>query len=483
MGDKDIDALNAVLRSDLVAVARKCFETVVGGAPYQHNWHIDAMCNWLQDCLSGRETRLLMSLPPRNLKSMAASVALPVMALGLDPGQQIICVSYSDILARKLSRDRRMCFESDWFRRAFPKARIDLKKNTETLIETQAGGSIFATSVGGTLTGMGADIIIVDDPIKAGDAMSEAERLGVNRWFTETVPTRLNDKKTGAIIIVMQRVHQDDLIGHVRCLDDWEELCLPAIAPEDLEIEYPDGRIETWKKGAALHPEREDLETLEKVRRMIGSRAFQAQYLQDPTPAEGDIIKLAWFGRYEHVPARGKLERVVQSWDVAVGATAQSDYSVCTTWAVTDTSYLLADVTRFQSDFPTLRRRVEDVDEQYDPQIILIEQAGGGLQLLQTLMAETRLPTLGIVPKGDKEARAARASGLIEAGRVLLPNEAPWLAAFESEIGGFPNTRHDDQVDSMTQFLNWAPASKPPEFNLNVYGFSFAPPRRCRFPG
>jgi len=86
------------------------------------------------------------------------------------------------------------------------------------------------------------------------------------------------------------------------------------------------------------------------------------------------------------------------------------------------------------------------------------------------------------VPKSDKEARAARASGLIEAGRVLLPNEAAWLAAFESEIGGFPNIRHDDQVDSMTQFLNWAPASKPPEFNLNVYGFSLGPPRRCRFP-
>jgi predicted phage terminase large subunit-like protein len=404
------------------------------------------------------------------------------MMLGLNPSAKIICISYSDSLARKFSRDRRMCIESKWFRRAYSKARIDLKKNTETLIETMAGGSIFATSVGGTLTGMGADFVIIDDPIKAGDAMSEAERTAVNRWFCETVPTRLNDKKTGVIIIAMQRVHQDDLIGHVGGLDDWEELCLPAITQKDRVLKHRDGRTEIWKAGTPLHPEREDLETLARVRRMIGSRAFQAQYLQDPTPAEGDMIKLAWFGRYDHVPARGQLEKLVQSWDVAVGATAQSDYSVCTTWAVTASSYYLVGVSCFRSDFPTLKRRVVELAELHGPDAILVEQAGGGLQLLQTLSVETRLPTIGIVPKGDKEARAARASGLIEAGRVLLPDEAPWLAAFESEVGGFPNARHDDQVDSMTQFLNWAPEAKPPEFNLNMYGFNFSSPRRVGFP-
>ncbi len=185
---------------------------------------------------------------------------------------------------------------------------------------------------------------------------------------------------------------------------------------------------------------------------------------------------------YKTVPARGKLEKVVQSWDVAVGATAQSDYSVCTTWAVTETSYYLVEVSRFQSDFPKLKRRVEELAQQYGSDTILIERAGGGLQLLQTLVAETRLPTIGIVPKGDKEARAARASGLIEAGRVLLPEEAPWLAAFESEIGGFPNARHDDQVDSLTQFLNWMPESKLPEISINSYELGFAPAPRCRFP-
>lgn len=238
----DLHILNSILRSDLKAFLEKSFETLNPGIKLLDNWHIDAICHQLMRVHMGATKRLIITLPPRSLKSITVSVAFPAWLMGLDSTRRIIAVSYSDLLAAKLSRDTKNIMIEPWYQKAFPNFALSTQKNTETEIYTAEKGLRFATSIGGSLTGYGGSLIIVDDPIKPGEVMSEAEREKVNRFYRETLITRLDNKNTGAVIIVMQRVHEDDLIGHVLGLDDWDVLNLPAIATQDEEIQtgpYP----------------------------------------------------------------------------------------------------------------------------------------------------------------------------------------------------------------------------------------------------
>jgi hypothetical protein len=223
-------ALDVALRNSYPAFLQKVFHTLCLGQDFEGGWPIDAMSYQIARILSGEERRLIVNLPPRSLKSIAFSVALPAYALGPDPRRRIICVSYSGELARKLSNDFRAIVESEWYRRLFPHTRIG-RKNTESEIEFTEHGYRLGVSVHGTLTGRGGDLIIIDDPIKPAEAHSEAERTAVNQWFLNTLLSRQDNKRTAAIVLVMQRVHVDDLTG---CLlevpEAWTVLRLPAIA-------------------------------------------------------------------------------------------------------------------------------------------------------------------------------------------------------------------------------------------------------------
>ena len=226
--------LEALLRNDFRAFVHKAFATLTPGQTYVRTWHVDAIAWQLERVRRGEVRRLIINMPPRSLKSIAASVAFPAFVLGHDPSRRIICVSYSGDLAKKHSNDFRAVLESPWYRSAFPNTRIGPFKNTETEIELTARGFRLATSVGGTLTGRGGDIIVIDDPLKPDDAMSETKRSAANQWFTNTLLSRLDDKRTGAIVVVMQRVHIDDLTGFLLDQsDEWEVLSLPAIADSD----------------------------------------------------------------------------------------------------------------------------------------------------------------------------------------------------------------------------------------------------------
>ncbi len=192
--------LDLEARADLVTFIHRTFQTVACGQPYFQNWHIEAIARNLRQCVSGWFRRLAIMLPPRNLKSICASVAFPAWALGHDPTRRIVCASYSDSLAEKLALDCRAVMESAWYRRIFPHTRISREKNAGTDFMTTARGGRFATSVGGTLTGRGGNIIVIDDPLKHDDALSEAKRTAVNNWFDRTVVSRLDNKRTGVII-------------------------------------------------------------------------------------------------------------------------------------------------------------------------------------------------------------------------------------------------------------------------------------------
>jgi hypothetical protein len=211
----DHDLLNAILRQDFAAFLRKTFDTLSPGQTFIPGWHIDALAYQFERLRRGEITRLIINTPPRSLKSMTASVAFPAFVLGHDPTRRIVCASYSGELAFKLSNDFRAVLASPWYRSIFPQTRIGSYKDSETEVELTRRGCRLATSTGGTLTGHGGGLIIIDDPLKPLDAQSEAERSAANQWFLNTVMSRLDDKRTGAIAIIMQRVHMDDLTGFV----------------------------------------------------------------------------------------------------------------------------------------------------------------------------------------------------------------------------------------------------------------------------
>jgi len=450
--------LDEATRRDLGTFIMRAFQTLNPGEVYDHNWHIDAIAWQLQGVSSGQSRQLIINQPPRSLKSLSVSVAFVAWCLGNDHSMTFACVSYSAELAGQFARQFRQVIQSAWYRRCFPHVRFI--RDTETECLTSHGGGRYAVSVGGSFTGRGADIIIVDDPQKAEEAMSETARRTVNDWFRGTLLSRLNDKRKGAVIIVMQRLHEDDLAGMLLRQGGWDHLDLPAIAVEDQAVQIGPHAWHRRKIGEALHPNREPLEVLEKLRRDMGSVRFSAQYQQRPVPAEGNLIRREWIQFYDVEPPRSKPGvEVVQSWDLASTTAERSDWSVCTTWLIDKRSYYLVDVWRGKLAFPYLRRKLVELARHHNANSLLIEKAGPGLHLIQELQAnpENGVSTpIGIVPVDSKAVRMEAQAVRFEAGQVFLPNEAPWLSDLLNELLAFPTSRNDDQIDSVSQFLNWA---------------------------
>ena len=295
-----LDQYEAALREDFASFVERCFYDLNPQADLAMNWHLEVIAAKLIEVREGRIRRLIVNLPPRHLKSLMASIAFPAWCLGHDPSAQILCVSYGQDLADKFARDCRSIMTSGWYRQIFATRLAAPRQAAQELITTRQGYRL-ATSTGGVLTGRGADIILIDDPLKPEEALSEAQRRAANDWHDHTLYSRLNDKRHGAIVIIMQRLHEDDLVGHVLAQEQWEVLSFPAIAEEDEVHE-----IETiWgpecfrrHRGEALHSEREPLETLERIRRTIGDYNFAGQYQQRPAPQGGGLVKRAWFRRY-----------------------------------------------------------------------------------------------------------------------------------------------------------------------------------------
>jgi len=458
MSPDDPRLLLYVLREHFLSFLRKCFGQLNPGEIFLANWHLQAIAWQLERVRRGELRRLIIEVPPRSLKSVSVSVAFPAFLLGHEPNRKLISVSYSQDLAIKHAADCRAVMLSDWYQRLFPHTRLSATKNQEANYETTQRGYRYATSIGGTLTGRGGDILIIDDPIKPEDAMSEARREATNAWYSRTALSRLNNKATNAIIIVQQRLHLNDLAGHVRALDDWTVLTLPAIAEVDERIPIGPGRFYQRRAGEALHPAREPLAVLETLRRSLGSSVFNAQYQQRPVAADGDIVKWHWFPRYDQPPPRQRMA-IHQSWDTASKPDEHCDWSVCTTWGVLgDDQLYLLDLHRARHDFPALKRAVLEQASRWKPDHLIIEDKGVGTPLIQQLRAERHpnVPTITpFVPKEDKLTRLHAQSARIEAGEVWLPQRAPWLDGLRAELAAFPQGKHDDQVDSLSQYLTW----------------------------
>lgn len=445
---------DALLRLDFQSFAHKSFVELNPGATWEPNWHIDAICHHLEQVRLGRITRLVINMPPRSLKSHIGSVAFPAYCLARYPTLKFICASYSQELAAKHASDFRRVLDSDWYGRVF--GRGVPFKNTENEVQTQEGGFRFATSVGGTLTGRGGDIILIDDPLSAAEAYSKSSRERVNSWFSTTLLSRLDDKKTGAIIVIMQRLHPEDLTGHLLEEQGWTLLCLPAVAPDDQEIAVGEGQYHLWRKGEVLHEAREPLTILEQIKRQLGADTFNAQYLQAPMPDTGNLLKRSWLQNYEIAPVSQPGDQVVQSWDTAMKATDTSDYSVCLTFLVRNKNqYYLTDLYRDRPEFPDLAKLVMLQAQKAKADAILIEDSASGTSLIQTVRRAGLQGVVAMKPTADKATRMYGQTPKLEAGSLFIPKSAPWLAEFLMEYLAFPKGRHDDQVDCLSQFLIW----------------------------
>lgn len=445
------------LRQNFCAFIEWSFRGLNPSTNYLHNWHIEVIADALESCLRGETTRLIINVPPRSLKSHCASVAFPAFLLGHNPSEQIICASYAQDLASKHARDCRSLMASDGYQRLFPTP-LSRERQAVEEFQTTRGGFRLATSVDGTLTGRGANFIIIDDPLKPDEALSETQRKAVNDWYDHTLYSRLNDKQTGCIILIMQRLHEDDLVGHLLSQGPWKVLSFPAIAERDEEytIESPFGpRSFRRRVGEALHPDREPLVALQNIRETVGEYNFAAQYQQNPAPLGGGLVKTEWFRSYTTADLPPKFETVFQSWDTANKPTELSDYSVCTTWGEKNKHYFLLNVFRKRLGYPDLKRAVRDQAEAFGAQTVLIEDAASGTQLIQDLIQEGMYVVKRYERKADKVTRMNTVTSTIENGFVHLPDKAPWLAEYLHELATFPKGKFDDQADSTSQALDW----------------------------
>jgi predicted phage terminase large subunit-like protein len=457
MSDRSHTQYKDILRRDFTAFSHRAFRELNGATPYLGNWHLEVMAAKLEAVRRGELTRLAIALPPRHLKSHMVSIAFVAFALGHDPTRQIICASYAQDLADKLSRDCRALMGASFYRTLFDTS-FAPDKQAVGEFATSKGGFRLATSIGGVLTGRGADLIIIDDPLKAEEAWSDARRNAVNEWFDTALLSRLNDKTRGAIVLVMQRLHEDDLIGHVTAKGGWDLLSFPAIAEEDesFAIDTPYGpRTFARKSGEVLHAGRESTATLSRMKAQMGAPAFLAQYQQAPCPRDGAMVKRSWFPRYEPQELPVIFDARVLSCDTASKASELSDYSVFTMWGVKKREMWLMDVLRRRMEFPELKRAIKEMAARHRATVVLIEDRASGIQLIQELRREGVVGLKACEPSGDKQMRLWAHTAMLEQGLVHLPKQAPWLDDYLRELTGFPNSKHDDQVDSTTQALAW----------------------------
>ena len=435
---------------------------------FQQGWFNRIIVAELQqfyfDVMAGKQPRLIIQAPPRSGKSELFSRRFPAWAFGQNPNLQMIAASYSADLSSRMNRDVQRIIDSEEYAGVFPET--SFSSNTSASINSQknirnseifeiAGysGSYRSAGVGGGITGMGADIAIIDDPVKdAKEANSQTYRDSVWDWYTSTFYTRLSPKS--GILLGMTRWHEDDLAGRLLADmknggDQWRVVSFPAIAEEDEQYR---------KEGDALHPERYDLTHLTKIKKAVGTQTWNALYQQRPSSKGGDVIKRAWFKRYSVLPL---MRRVIIAGDTAQKVKQHNDFSVFIVAGIgIDGGLYIIDLIRGKWEAPELERKLEDIWNKYrashKAQSVYIEDKSSGTGLIQSIQRKRNIPIKGVQVDADKYTRVLGIQGFIESGYVFLPDGAEWVEDFLSECEKFTATdshKHDDQVDTLTMAI------------------------------
>ena len=435
---------------------------------FQQGWFNRIIAAELQqfyfDVMAGKQPRLIIQAPPRSGKSELFSRRFPAWAFGQNPNLQMIAASYSADLSSRMNRDVQRIIDSEEYAGVFPET--SFSSNTSASINSQknirnseifeiagSSGSYRSAGVGGGITGMGADIAIIDDPVKdAKEANSQTYRDSVWDWYTSTFYTRLSPKS--GILLGMTRWHEDDLAGRLLADmknggDQWRVVSFPAIAEEDEQYR---------KEGDALHPERYDLTNLTKIKKAVGTQTWNALYQQRPSSKGGDVIKSAWFKRYSVLPL---MRRVIIAGDTAQKVKQHNDFSVFIVAGIgIDGGLYIIDLIRGKWEAPELERKLEDIWNKYrashKAQSVYIEDKSSGTGLIQSIQRKRNIPIKGVQVDADKYTRVLGIQGFIESGYVFLPDGAEWVEDFLSECEKFTATdshKHDDQVDTLTMAI------------------------------
>jgi predicted phage terminase large subunit-like protein len=428
--------------------------------------HHELIVSKLEAVERGEISRLMIFLPPRHGKSLIASTLFPGWYLGRHPEHHVIFTTYGQELSDDFGRRVRNSIMNQVHQAIFPNCRLSEDSSAAHRFNTTEGGAYYAVGRGGPITGRGAHLFVIDDPLKDyQEANSETTRKALHEWFTSVAYTRL--APGGSIVLIQTRWHEDDLAGWLlssNVNERWEVLSLPAIAERDENFRH---------EGEALWPDKFPLPELERIRLAIGGRAWASLYQQRPAAAEGVIFKRDWWQFYRP-PLTVAMNRIVQSWDTAFKKGTENDFSVCTTWGVADNGYYLLHLWRGRVEFPELKRVLASLAEQWNPNAILVEDKASGQSLIQELKLSTALPVIPFKVDSDKQTRAQAVTPLMEAGRIFLPESAPWVSDFVEEMACFPNGIHDDVVDSTTQALNYL--REQPYLSTIELGYSmFAP--------
>lgn len=434
---------------------------------FQQGWFNKIIAQELQqfyyDVMAGKQPRLLIQAPPRSGKSELFSRRFPAWAFGKNPDLQMIAASYSADLSSRMNRDVQRIIDSQEYSDIFPDTSFSTNtsgvansnkniRNSEIFEIAGHSGAYRSAGVGGGITGMGADIAIIDDPVKdAKEANSQTVRDSVWDWYTSTFYTRLSPKS--GILLGMTRWHEDDLAGRLleeakKGGDQWRVVSFPAIAEQDEECR---------NEGEALHPERYNIEHLSKIKKAVGTQTWNSLYQQRPSSKGGDIIKGAWFKRYAVLP---RMKRIIITADTAQKTKQHNDYSVIIVAGLgNDGGLYIVDLIRGKWEAPELEQKLSDVWNKYRSMSVhkvYIEDKSSGTSLIQNIQRKQRIPVEGVQVDTDKYTRVLGVQGYIESGYIYLPNDAEWIEDFIKECEAFTATdshKHDDQVDAMVMAI------------------------------
>lgn len=449
---------------DLASFARNAWPVLEPGTQLKWNWHLDLICEYLTLVKDRLIRRLIINVPPQTMKSRLVNVFYPTWSWSQIPTRRFLSSSYSGDLSEGFNVERSKLVSSEWFQRLFP-GQVTLTKETRAEIESSVGGRMTATSTGGTATGKGAHDVIVDDPLNPRQAASEVELRGSNEFFDQTLRTRLSDQITGTFVIVMQRLADMDLAGHVQSKhpDEWTVLRIPMEADEHECWKFPiSGRVVERKPGELLWEPRFPRSVVESLKVDMGSWAYSAQYQQRATPREGGIIKRGWLKFWRSLPT---LEQVIQSWDMTFKNTKDASFVVGQVWGRKGADKYLLDEVRARLDFPGSVAAMRAMKAKHPTAYtILVEDKANGPAIISSLKHE--ISGLIAVPADvSKEARLSAAAPDVEAGNVYLPDPGiadeqtgapkyPWVNDWIEEVCSAPRAAYWDRADAFSQAIN-----------------------------
>lgn len=440
----------SILRNDFLAFARKAI-LELSGTKLDDDRYLEYLATKLTEFVDGKTRRLIVNLPPRHLKTQLFSVSLAAWKFAHQPSAKIMIVTYAEQLAETIARNIRSILQSEWFKEVF-ETRVAKDHSAVMDFATTAGGELYAVSFGGSITGRGADLIIVDDPHDIKDAGNPQQIEGTIELFNTVVLSRLNNRQTGQVIVIAHRVHEDDLSGHLLRQGKWPHVVLPMVAMADAAYDTDYGPWQR-RKEELLRPNAFDSEDLEDLKANTHNPDFEMLYQQDADGRALPPLTEDCFPTFAMPPSRELA--CVMSVDAGMKPGPRNSFSTIQVWRPVGSNHYLVDQWRAQCEFDELRREFLGYFRRYRPSAILVERAANGHALISMMKGKHRELIHEITPEGSKTSRLRRHIETILARQILLPKGAAWRDGLVAECVAFPHGKFTDGVDAMTQYLDF----------------------------